>query len=235
MYFNKIYIYNMYNFYSSYPVFSSLIGGASTALEQEEENPCRSRNIMDHIQLNPQCDGKEDIINFDVIPDGKGACSGQKCYSIDTLKRVFHIGNKMDPYTRRLYEATELEPFMSRDEKMLYEIKNSNLYRRYPSDFSKELDLYLQSKLTYSTDPSNQEPTPWVREWLRWEQLEPLGAEAASLGPFSGRRVGPGELSDPDAFKRIHVRLIFDDESRIKLSIVKGHQKDTKDNQGLID
>lgn len=154
----------MYKFYSSYPIFSSLVGGASLLLQQQrrkaihdrrkakaqeeqqlreakherrraksrldteaaggpsaggpavEENPCADNDAMGPIRLNNQCDGEEDSVTYEIIPVGRGACSGKHCYNIDTLRRIAREGDNRDPQTRRLYNGQEFIDAFPADE-----------------------------------------------------------------------------------------------------------------------
>ena len=83
-------------------------GGSSAVGPAVEENPCANNDAMGPIQVNSQCDGKEDSVTYEIIPKDRGVCSGKHCYSIDTLRRIAREGNNRDPQTRRFFNASEL-------------------------------------------------------------------------------------------------------------------------------
>ena len=66
-----------------------------------EENPCAFNNDMGPIKVNDQCDGKEDPLTYEIIPVGRGVCSGKHCYSINTLRRIAREGDNRDPQTNK--------------------------------------------------------------------------------------------------------------------------------------
>ena len=92
----------MYKLYK-YPI---LVGGG-TGDDDEPVNPCADNDAMGPIRLNNQCDGKEDSVTYEIIPVGRGACSGKHCYNINTLRRIRREGDNRDPQTRRLYNGQE--------------------------------------------------------------------------------------------------------------------------------
>jgi hypothetical protein len=57
------------------------------------------------------CDGKDDMITLEAIPEGKGVCIDKQCYDIDTLRDGILLDPKL-PHNRAQYTIPDLERAM---------------------------------------------------------------------------------------------------------------------------
>ena len=90
-----------------------------------DDEPCKE-NDANSLVRKPLCDDKEDPISMESIGPNNGYCSGKKCISRNTIKRMWNGRSYKDPFTRYefLYNDIPSSVFEINIDDLMNEVNN---------------------------------------------------------------------------------------------------------------